>query len=51
VKETTMNVRIELHGQPGEGDGDGHPGQPWQPPQDPPSPDGSSPEGDGKHRK
>ena len=44
-----MNARIELHDQPGEGDG--HPGQPWQPPQDPPSPDGSSPEGDGKHRK
>jgi hypothetical protein len=51
VKETAMNVRIELHDQPGEGDGDGHPGQPWQPPQDPPSPDGSGPEGDGKHRK
>lgn len=32
-------------------DDDNTPGQPWQPPQDPPSPDGSSPEGDGKHRK
>ncbi|MFJ7419947.1 hypothetical protein ACIQXD_15235 [Streptomyces uncialis] len=32
-------------------DGDGHPGQPWQPPQDPPSPDGVTPEGDGKHKK
>lgn len=27
------------------------PGEPWEPPQDPPSPDGSAPEGDGKHRK
>ncbi|MEV7505942.1 hypothetical protein [Streptomyces sp. NPDC093018] len=30
---------------------DGAPGQPWNPPEEPPSPDGSSPEGDGKHRK
>ncbi|MFI1797901.1 hypothetical protein ACH427_11155 [Streptomyces sp. NPDC020379] len=34
-----------------EGDGDGHPGQPWAPPSDPPSPDGSQPDGDGTHRK
>jgi hypothetical protein len=27
------------------------PGQPWTPPQEPPSPDGGSPEGDGDHRK
>ncbi len=32
-------------------DGDSHPGTPWTPPEEPPSPDGSSPEGDGKHRK
>ncbi|WP_335937062.1 hypothetical protein [Streptomyces sp. PTD5-9] len=44
-----MRVRIGpyVHG----GDEDNLPGQPWQPPQDPPSPDGGSPEGDGKHRK
>jgi hypothetical protein len=35
----------------GTGDEDKTPGTPWQPPQDPPSPDGSSPDGDGKHRK
>ncbi|MEU5397920.1 hypothetical protein ABZ348_01285 [Streptomyces sp. NPDC005963] len=35
----------------GAGGGDGHPGQPWTPPQDPPSPDGSTPDGDGKHKK
>ncbi|MGW7270781.1 hypothetical protein ACWGH5_09700 [Streptomyces sp. NPDC054864] len=35
----------------GDGDGDGHPGQPWTPPQDPPSPDGDTPPGDGTHRK
>ncbi|WP_268867556.1 hypothetical protein [Streptomyces blattellae] len=43
-----MRVRIDLRA---DGDDDNTPGQPWQPPQDPPSPDGSSPEGDGKHRK
>lgn len=43
-----MRVRIDLCA---DGDDDNAPGQPWQPPQDPPSPDGSSPEGDGKHRK
>jgi hypothetical protein len=31
--------------------GDGHPGQPWTPPQDPPKPDGSTPDGPGKHKK
>lgn len=31
--------------------GDGHPGQPWTPPQEPPSPDGSTPDGSGTHRK
>ncbi|MET7764784.1 hypothetical protein [Streptomyces sp. NPDC005336] len=44
-----MRVRIDLRADGG--DDDKAPGQPWQPPQDPPSPDGSSPEGDGKHRK
>ncbi|MDF3290796.1 hypothetical protein [Streptomyces silvisoli] len=34
-----------------DGGDDSTPGQPWQPPQEPPSPDGGSPEGDGKHRK
>ncbi|MEU9110586.1 hypothetical protein AB0D04_01995 [Streptomyces sp. NPDC048483] len=29
---------------------DGHPGTPWTPPDDP-SPDGSTPPGDGDHRK
>ncbi|MFI6583117.1 hypothetical protein [Embleya sp. NPDC050493] len=28
-----------------------HPGQPWTPPQDPPSPDGTTPDGPGKHKK
>ncbi|WP_329175723.1 hypothetical protein [Streptomyces sp. NBC_01477] len=32
-------------------DGDGHPGTPWTPPQEPPSPDGDTPPGDGTHRK
>ena len=32
-------------------DGDGHPGTPWTPPEEPPSPDGSTPDGDGEHRK
>ncbi|MFE0423690.1 hypothetical protein [Streptomyces sp. NPDC058953] len=35
----------------GGGSNDSLPGQPWTPPQEPPSPDGSTPEGDGKHRK
>jgi hypothetical protein len=35
----------------GAGNGDTVPGQPWTPPQEPPSPDGGMPEGDGKHRK
>lgn len=37
----------------GDGDegGDGHPGQPWTPPEEPPSPDGTTPPGDGTHRK
>ncbi|MFJ5291064.1 hypothetical protein [Streptomyces sp. NPDC088348] len=35
---------------PGDGD-DGHPGTPWTPPQEPPSPDGDTPPGDGTHRK
>lgn len=35
----------------GSGGGDGHPGQPWTPPQEPPNPDGSTPDGDGKHKK
>ncbi|MFI1768979.1 hypothetical protein ACH41H_44075 [Streptomyces sp. NPDC020800] len=44
-----MRLPIDLHVQPDEGDS--HPGTPWTPPEEPPSPDGSSPEGDGKHRK
>ncbi|NUS14049.1 MAG: hypothetical protein HOY69_22030 [Streptomyces sp.] len=32
-----------------EDDGDSLPGQPWTPEE--PSPDGQTPEGDGKHRK
>ncbi len=32
-------------------EGDGHPGTPWTPPQEPPSPDGDTPPGDGTHRK
>ena len=32
-------------------DGDGHPGTPWTPPEEPPSPDGSTPPGDGDHRE
>jgi hypothetical protein len=35
----------------GGGEGDGHPGTPWTPPSDPPSPDGTTPPGDGGHRK
>ncbi len=31
--------------------GDGHPGTPWTPPQEPPNPDGSTPPGEGDHRK
>ncbi|MGW4907364.1 hypothetical protein [Streptomyces hyaluromycini] len=41
-------VRIELCA---DGDDDNTPGQPWTPPEEPPSPDGSAPQGDGKHRK
>ncbi|MEV5508265.1 hypothetical protein [Streptomyces orinoci] len=33
-----------------QGEGDGHPGQPWQP-ADEPHPDGSTPPGDGAHKK
>lgn len=32
-------------------EGDGHPGTPWTPPEEPPSPDGNTPPGDGKHRR
>ncbi|WP_461006710.1 hypothetical protein [Streptomyces capparidis] len=41
---------MPVEGSGGSGDGDEHPGQPWTPPQDPPSPDGEMPPGDGKHR-
>ncbi|MEU6173970.1 hypothetical protein ABZ832_18865 [Streptantibioticus parmotrematis] len=44
-------MRIEIRPHAGGDGGDSLPGQPWQPPQEPPSPDGGSPEGDGKHRK
>lgn len=43
-----MRVRVGLHTHDGD---DSLPGQPWNPPEEPPSPDGGSPEGDGKHRK
>ncbi|GAB2582424.1 hypothetical protein GCM10027168_14040 [Streptomyces capparidis] len=43
-------VGMPVEGSGGSGDGDEHPGQPWTPPQDPPSPDGEMPPGDGKHR-
>lgn len=33
------------------GEGDGHPGTPWTPPEEPPNPDGTTPPGDGTHRK
>lgn len=36
--------------QGGDDDGDSLPGQPWKPDGEP-SPDGQTPEGDGKHRK
>ncbi|AEW92469.1 hypothetical protein SCATT_00980 [Streptantibioticus cattleyicolor NRRL 8057 = DSM 46488] len=32
-------------------DGDKLPGQPWPGPTEDPKPDGSAPEGDGKHRR
>ncbi|WP_275124696.1 hypothetical protein [Streptomyces sp. ICBB 8177] len=44
-------MRIEILTHAGGDGGDSLPGQPWQPPQEPPSPDGGSPEGDGKHRR
>lgn len=43
-------MRIDPHPRTTGGDEDDTPGQPWEPPQEPPSPDGSGPE-DGKHRK
>jgi hypothetical protein len=48
-----MGLRFPAgHGDSGGGSGeDGLPGQPWTPPQDPPSPDGGTPEGEGKHRR
>ncbi|MFH8775673.1 hypothetical protein [Streptomyces sp. NPDC017958] len=45
-----MKLRIVLYAAHG-GEDDDLPGQPWNPPEEPPSPDGGSPEGDGKHRK
>jgi hypothetical protein len=39
------------HDKPDDNDGGSLPGQPWSPSQDPPSPDGSAPEGDGVRRK
>lgn len=44
---TTLRTRFGRRG--GDGDGDKLPGTPWTPKE--PSPDGGSPEGDGKHRK
>jgi len=47
-----MNLMTQwtLASQGGDEDDD-HPGQPWTPPQEPPSPDGGTPPGDGTHRK
>lgn len=42
---------VASDGGQGSGDGDKLPGQPWQPPQQPPSPDGGTPPGDGTHKK
>ncbi|MGW4894728.1 ATP-binding protein [Kitasatospora sp. NPDC004240] len=47
-KELDMDIDTG-HGVGGEGDG--HPGTPWTPPSEPPSPDGTTPPGDGGHRK
>lgn len=38
------------HGKDDGGGDDGHPGTPWTPPENP-HPDGSTPPGDGDHRK
>ncbi|MER5974114.1 hypothetical protein ABT112_31115 [Streptomyces sp. NPDC002055] len=46
-----MNDRIAINSAQGGDDGDGHPGTPWTPPEEPPNPDGSTPPGDGTHRK
>ncbi|MGK5447595.1 hypothetical protein [Streptomyces radiopugnans] len=45
------DARIATPTADGGNGGDGHPGTPWTPPQEPPNPDGSTPPGDGKHRK
>ncbi|WP_199566167.1 hypothetical protein [Streptomyces corynorhini] len=50
-----MSVRLIAHTAQGgghgkdEGEGDGHPGQPWSP-TDEPTPDGSTPPGEGTHK-
>lgn len=47
-----LNVRTGSSGGSGnDGGGDKLPGQPWTPPKEPPQPDGSTPPGDGTHRK
>ncbi|WP_328913671.1 MULTISPECIES: hypothetical protein [unclassified Streptomyces] len=46
---TTLRTCFAQRGGDGDGDGDTLPGTPWTPKE--PSPDGGSPEGDGKHRK
>jgi hypothetical protein len=44
-----MRTLGTIRAQGGDDDDDNLPGTPWTPPE--PSPDGGSPEGDGKHRK
>ncbi|MGK5546008.1 hypothetical protein ACSNOH_14920 [Streptomyces sp. URMC 127] len=55
-KESVMSIQPSApyvtaggHGKP-QDDGDGHPGQPWTPP-DEPTPDGPTPPGGGTHGK
>ncbi|MFF7730614.1 hypothetical protein [Streptomyces sp. NPDC008001] len=49
VRSNTSYERAGGHGKP-QDEGDGHPGQPWTPP-DEPTPDGSTPPGGGTHGK
>ncbi|MGW2596616.1 hypothetical protein [Streptomyces klenkii] len=49
ARSSTPYAQAGGHGKP-QDDGDGHPGQPWTP-TDEPTPDGSTPPGDGTHGK
>ncbi|MCF3106448.1 hypothetical protein IPZ58_33510 [Streptomyces roseoverticillatus] len=49
VRPSTPYVLAGGHGKP-QDEGDGHPGQPWTP-EDEPTPDGSTPPGGGTHGK